>query len=445
LERIRVERLDPLGIIAGVIKDLGIIEAIDERIPTDNREEITTGEAIAGMIINGLGFSNRPMTLTPQFFENKPLEILFRPEVTSEHFNRLKLGRSLDRIYNYGCDLLFSEVAKNVIEPEGVSLRFNCLDTTRFSLTGKYDSSSDEPAMVLTHGLSSDHRPDLKQAILELMVSQDGGVPFLSKSWDGNTSDNEVFQARRKELIFQFAASPTPRYLIADSKLSTEENAASLARLPFITRVPATLKVEQQLIAQAFEIERWQQLNDTTRFTRVEICHYGIEQRWLVVYSQAPKKRGEKTIAKAKAKEKKTGDKQLFHLAAKRFNSPKEGLAVLEEIVSSLKNSTGPEEEVRPLGKPTADTPVKAIQWQSVAQRVPDWQRIQTQQQQNACLVLATNIPVSQLTDDAVIAAYKGQGAVERGFGFLKAPLFFVSSLFLKKPSRIQGLLMVMT
>jgi transposase len=37
------------------------------------------------------------------------------------------------------------------------------------------------------------------------------------------------------------------------------------------------------------------------------------------------------------------------------------------------------------------------------------------------------------------------QSSVERGFRFLKDPLFFVSSLFLKKPSRIEGLLMVMT
>jgi transposase len=34
---------------------------------------------------------------------------------------------------------------------------------------------------------------------------------------------------------------------------------------------------------------------------------------------------------------------------------------------------------------------------------------------------------------------------VEGGFRFLKDPLFFVSSLFVKKPTRIQGLLMVMT
>jgi transposase len=49
------------------------------------------------------------------------------------------------------------------------------------------------------------------------------------------------------------------------------------------------------------------------------------------------------------------------------------------------------------------------------------------------------------LPDAEVIAGYKGQSAVERGFRFLKDPVFFVSSLFVKKPSRIQGLLMVMT
>jgi transposase len=59
--------------------------------------------------------------------------------------------------------------------------------------------------------------------------------------------------------------------------------------------------------------------------------------------------------------------------------------------------------------------------------------------------VLGTNIDASELSDTEVITAYKGQSRVEGGFRFLKAPLFFVSSLFVKKPSRIEGLLMVMT
>jgi hypothetical protein len=67
--------------VAGVIQDLGIIDMIDSRIVPDEREEITTGEAIAGMIINGLGFSDRPISLTPWFFQGKALDILIREGV----------------------------------------------------------------------------------------------------------------------------------------------------------------------------------------------------------------------------------------------------------------------------------------------------------------------------------------------------------------------------
>jgi transposase len=54
-------------------------------------------------------------------------------------------------------------------------------------------------------------------------------------------------------------------------------------------------------------------------------------------------------------------------------------------------------------------------------------------------------MPCEQLSDGEVITGSKAQAQAEGGFRFLKDPLFFVSSLFVKKPSRIQGLLMVMT
>ena len=54
METIEVQRLDHLGVVAGVIKDLGLIDFIDARVQTDDQEEIATGEAIAGMILNGV-------------------------------------------------------------------------------------------------------------------------------------------------------------------------------------------------------------------------------------------------------------------------------------------------------------------------------------------------------------------------------------------------------
>jgi len=365
--------------------------------------------------------------------------------------NRFKLGRSLDKVFSYGCDMLFSEIALSVCQQERIDLRFNSLDTTSFSLTGDYAPDSDEHTILVTHGYSKDHRPDLKQVIQELMVSQDGGVPFMSKSHDGNASDNNVFRERCAAILKEFAASEGPRYLIADSKLYTSENAANLAHLPFITRIPGNLKVVGEVIKQSLSMDTWQAIDDQTRYQRVDLCHYGMEQRWLVVYSEGSYQRAGKTLAKAQARESEKVSKQLFHLQARRFDTAESARGALDKIVKKLHyhklGSSVLTEHIKYArrGKPTSDTPIKAILWQIEATVTPDDDSITEEQRRKACFVLGTSIPDAELSDVEVISGYKGQGAVERGFRFLKSPVFFVSSLYVKKPSRIEGLLMVMT
>jgi transposase len=451
MESVNVERMDHLGVVASVIKDLGITEMIDTRLRVHDQEEITAGTAIAGMILNGLGFSNRPLSFTPQFFANKPLDLLFHEGVKAEMFNRFKLGRSLDEVYVYGCDLLFSEVAMAVCAREGIDQRLNHLDTTSFSLTGDYEPDSDEHAIAMTHGYSKDHRPDLKQTVLELMVSQDGGVPFMSKSWDGNASDTKVFQERARALLTTFQHSPSPRYLVADCKLYHADNAENLKSLQFITRIPTTLKVVSQVIMQALAMDTWHDIGGQMRYQRLEVCHYGMEQRWLVVFSQAAALRAEATVNKGQHRAYEAIQQQLFHLQAPRFASEslaQETLAMLgkkwryhqlESYELTAHKHYGKK------GRPTAATPVTATEWQMQAQVKPDAERLQHAKQLASCFVRGSNIAVEQLSDVEVIAGYKGQAQAEGGFRLLKDPLFFVSSLFVKKPSRIQGLLMVMT
>jgi transposase len=451
MESIRVERLDHLGIVASVIKDLGIPEMIDARLGLHEQEEITAGEAVAGMILNGLGFSHRPLSLSPQFFANKPLDVLFRPGVEAAMFNRFKLGRSLDEVYAYGCDVLFSEIALAVCRQEAIDQRFHHLDPTSFSLSGDYIAESDEHAIAITHGYAKDHRPDLKQAVLELMVAQDGGVPLMSKSWDGNASDTKVFQERAQALIETFKASPSPRYLVADSKLYHEDNALSLKSLAFITRLPNTLKLVRQVIDQALEVDVWQDIDERHRYQCLELCHYGMVQRWLVVYSQAALWRAEATVTQAQQREDSSIQKQLFHLQAQRFASQ----ALAQEALASLSKTwkyhqvvasqLSEHKRYAKKGRPPPDTPVKAIEWQIQAHVQPNTARIGQAKQGGACFVLGTTIAADALSDIEVIHGYKGQSKAEGGFRFLKDPLFFVSSLFVKKPCRLQGLLMVMT
>ena len=80
-----------------------------------------------------------------------------------------------------------------------------------------------------------------------------------------------------------------------------------------------------------------------------------------------------------------------------------------------------------------------------MAQARPAQEVLAARKQHSACYVIGTNIAASPLSDVEVIEASTSQAHVEGGFRFLKDPLFFVSSLFVKKPRRIQGLLMVMT
>src|SRR6266446_3248153 len=436
MESVSVERLDHLGVVASVIKNLGIIEMIDARLRLHDQEEITAGEAVAGMILNGLGFANRPLSLTPQVFANKPLDLLFREGVQAEMFNRFKLGRTLDEVHAYGCDLLFSELALAVCVQESIEQRFNHLDTTSFSLSGDYVPESDEQAIRITHGYSKDHRPDLKQAVLELMVSQDGGIPLVSKSWDGNASDTQIFQKRAEALMRAFASSPTPRYLVADAKLYTEDTAATLAKLGFITRIPGTRKLVSQVITQALKWDLWHRLDETTRYHRIELCHYGMAQRWLVGSSQAARERAEASVTKAQQREWEAIEQQLFHVQATRFARPEAAQAALAVLAQSWRyhqvDPSGVIEHKHSAGKgrPTPTSPSKASDWQMHAQARPDQERLALRKQQSACFVIGTNIEANHLSDPEVIRAYKAQAQAEGGFRFLLIPSDFVVHSF---------------
>lgn len=451
MEDLKVERLDHLGIISGVIKDLGLIERIDERIVPDADEAITTGEAVAGMILNGLGFTQRPLSLTPQFFVNKPLDRLFRPGVRADHFNRFKLGRSLDKVFTYGCDPLFSELSLAACQQEGVDRRFRHVDTTTFSLHGDYVPETDEQAILITHGYSKDHRPDLKQAVLELMTAQDGGIPLVSQSWDGNASDHAIFQTRAKALVDEFHATPTPSFMVADSKLYSEPNAPWLAQLPFLTRIPESLQVAQQVIQQAWDWNQWSPLDENYRFQRIELGHYGIEQRWLVVTSQTGWHQAEEAVIKAQEKEHNAIQKQLYHFQAQRFSSEEKAHTTLNRMVQKWKyhqvdqTTSTAHTHYAHKGRPTPDTPIQSMDWQLQVTVGADPEKRRAQQQRKASFVLGTNIDAEEVAEEDLLPNYKGQGTAERGFRFLKEPLFFTASLFVKKPSRIQGLLMVMT
>src|SRR5215210_9511525 len=69
-----IENLDHLGIVAGVVDQIGLVECIDARLGRYEGEHISAGQAMKAMILNGLGFVSAPLYLFGRFFEGKPTD-----------------------------------------------------------------------------------------------------------------------------------------------------------------------------------------------------------------------------------------------------------------------------------------------------------------------------------------------------------------------------------
>lgn len=71
---IQIKNLDHLGIVAGIIDQIGLVEEIDRQIEKYPQQIISTGQVVKAMILNGLGFVSAPLYLFSEFFIGKALK-----------------------------------------------------------------------------------------------------------------------------------------------------------------------------------------------------------------------------------------------------------------------------------------------------------------------------------------------------------------------------------
>ena len=167
--------------------------------------------------------------LTARFFKEKPISTLLNEDIKSTDLTDYTLGHTLDEIYAYGCEKLFSEIAFEMALEKNLLGELNNVDTTTFSLAGDYDKkSSKDPEdpegptpIQITYGYSKDKRPDLKQFTLSLVMNSKAELPIYSQSLDGNISDKKTLK-KTIESVIKFQENidyKKPLRFIADSAL----------------------------------------------------------------------------------------------------------------------------------------------------------------------------------------------------------------------------------
>ncbi len=96
-------------------------------------------------------------------------------------------------------------------------------------------------------------------------------------------------------------------------------------------------------------------------------------------------------------------------------------------------------------GRPRKDAVPATQVWQIQASVTLDAEALEREALRRAAFIVGTNLlDAGAWPDEAIIACYRAQPVAERGFAFLKDPLFLASSVFVKKPTRIMAIAFVM-
>jgi len=116
-----ITNLDHLGLVAGIIDEIGIESIINRRLGQHSSEKISPGKVVKAMSLNALGLVSSPLYLFAKFFEGKPREHLIGKGVKAEQLNDDKLGRVMDGLYGEGNGDIFVEVVlvKNLSDRDG--------------------------------------------------------------------------------------------------------------------------------------------------------------------------------------------------------------------------------------------------------------------------------------------------------------------------------------
>ena len=437
-----------LGLVSAMCDEIGLVELINEMIPDDPRKKVSSGTCAKIMVVIGLGFVKTPLYLFSKCLKNKPVDRLFGSEIQLDDISDDLLGRTLDRIDKAGSELIFSRVATRAARHFGIDTTTLHFDTTSKVLFGQYEEEEGKE-QIAKFGYSKDKRPNLKQVMFSLMVSNEGNFPLMGGVIAGNTSDSkhfkEVLKSLEQNLCFDENDEIT---IVADAALYSKETLKELQMLKWITRVPETIKEAKQSLDWVLN-QTMVQVNETYSTVEIDV-DYGVKQRWLIVRSQEAYEKAVHTVAHNVKKEKEEFEACLKKHNSKGFSCESDALKALKKEGKKLKYHIVSQqdliEEITDKGRGKAKpSDAEISNYKIKAELDEDCTAIEEAIKKKSMFILATNqLDKQKLDSEGFLLKYKDQHKVERGNRFLKNPLCITSAIFLKNQNRIRALGVIM-
>jgi transposase len=475
---LRTYDVGALPIINRILERMRLSDILKQCLPTDDsRTQLPTQRGLL-VLVRNLLISREPVYGVGQWASSYAPGLFDMWHHEVERLNDDRVGRCLDRLFDALDADLIMKVVRQVIDQFQINLDELHNDSTSVSFYGAYSEAEEEGrvrgrrTLAITFGHSKDRRPDLKQLLYILTVSNDGGVPLYFTSANGNTTDDTTHR-QTWDLLHQLVGRADFLY-VADCKLATSENMNYIARQQgrFITLLPRTRKEDQQfrkrLLKQPDSI-RWDELYTVTKeiITKGKVFQQTLD-RLSISAEEMTSREGYRLLwyhstkkvdrdSQRRARQLQRAPQELMELRDRlqgpktRFRERSKVDAAVQEILEKydveLLLPVDVLEQDKPTfrqaskGRPGKDTKyVKKVKKQFDLSWSVDPIRVAEAESLDGIFPLITN--AKQMTAEEVLRAYKRQPIIEKRFSQLKTD-FAVAPIYLKSVTRIQALLAV--
>ncbi len=475
-------KVEHLPIVAAAMKRLQIAKLIDEVIPPDPRNVVTTGQCVEALVVAILS-GTHTLYLVDQLLRGYDLELALAWDASAGDFHDMRLARALKAIHLVGASRIVAPIVLRAIKEYVLDTAITRLDTTTSPLYGEYADS--EPPLLpnsvdaiphVTKGRSKD-RPGLKQIVFGVAATNDG-VALYGRAASGNRADpNELRHLMRR--VADCVPDPAKTTIVGDSKLFSGETVLLARELgfDFVTLMPKTTTARDEAIKQFEAADRRGEVKvllekegrdgerETWRGCSASVTHDHEDKttkertrmllRTVVVESSGLARQKKVTFEKERARERRALEKTLASENAKTYHcraDAEEASTLLSkkrlrfhQLTSDVSCEERPVRRAGP-GRPKKGEirPTEKV-WVVTTVVVDDARAFARELTDASCIVLVTSHPAigpRGRSDREVFECYHGQHRIENVMHWLKGELR-LAPIFLKDRGRLAALAQV--
>jgi transposase len=460
-----------LPIVNQLLERMQLESLLMRHLPRDSRRLAVPSSRCLLLLLRNILLSREPIYGLGEWAERFAPELLGLRKADLEHLNDDRVGRSLDRLFHANVPELVLDVVRHVVQQFDVRLDELHNDSTTVSFYGAYENASAEEKrgqrtrLAITFGHSKDHRPDLKQLLYILTVTDDGGVPLYFTTASGNVTDDTTHRQTWK-LLQELVGSADFLY-VADCKLATRENLQYIHNQGgrFITILPRSRREDtefrQRLLTSPGAVP-WEHLYDVMNdeqevIDRLRVCTQetlsseGFRLLWFHSTRKAQRDARSRTRALERVTQELADLQKRLQLSRTRFRQREKVQSALDEILAKTDLSRWLSVEIHQFeqetfkqstrGRPGKDTRyVRETTLRYQLSWTIDTTQVEQDQAADGVFPLITN--QRAMTPEEILRAYKRQPLIEKRFSQFKSD-FEVAPVYLKEATRIGALLAI--